>query len=171
MRWLAPLAALAALALAQNAAAAPVTLAPVSYSPEFQASLNDDLGTREGAYLSDAVTRSLTGALERAGAQVGTPGGLTVETTIIEAAPNRPTMQQLVSKPGLSEIYSISIGGAELNAVIRGADGSVLAEVHHRRFSSDIRDVIPPAIEWSDAHRAIRQFAVKVANAYRASAR
>lgn len=175
MRWLAPLsatvAAFAALTLASNAAAAPVTIAPVTFSAEFQTALNDDLGAREGPFLQRVVEQNLAGALSRAGASVGSSGGLTIETTIIDADPNKPTLEQLSDTPGLSAIDSVSLGGAELVAVIRAPDGSVVAEVRHRRYSTTIAEVVPASGQWTDAHRAIRQFATKVAAAYRANAR
>lgn len=160
----------AALALVQlaPAAAQPVSVAPVSYSPQFQTSLHDTLGDREGEYLSREVNRAITAALARHGVTAGA-GGVVVETTIVDADPNRPTFQQLVDRPGLDPMRSISIGGAELHAVLRGADGQVLTEVSHRRYDFTIEDVFPTTT-WSAAHQAIRGFAEKVADAYVAQA-
>lgn len=153
----------AALALFQwaPAAAQPVS---VSYSPEFQASLHDTLGDREGAYLTREVNHAISAALARRGVAAGS-GAIVVETTIIDADPNRPTFQQLVDRPGLDPMRSISIGGAELHAVLRSADGRVLTEVNHRRYDFTIEDVFP-SMTWSAADQAIRGFAEKVADAY-----
>lgn len=147
------------------ALAAPVTLSPVSFSPEFQATLEDDLGPREGEVLQAAVTQAVSAALTRRGASVGQGAGLTVEVSIIDADPNRPTMAQLSEQPGLDGGRSISIGGAELHAVIRGADGTVISEVTHRRYNHSLEDVFG-ATTWSEARRSIRRFAEKVADAY-----
>ena len=166
MRWLVPLTAMAALAFAQSAAAAPVSVGSVSFSPEMQTTLERRLGDREGPMLQDDVSRALTRALRRAGAEVGPGAGVTVETTIVDADPNLPTMKELSDMPGLSMIDSMSIGGAELHAVIRGADGRTLAEVNHRRYSMSLLDIDFPTTQWHDAQRAIRQFAEKVADAY-----
>ena len=70
MRVLLPLAALAALAFAQSAAAATVTLTPVSFAPEFQTLLEEDLGVREGAQLQRRVAEQVDEALARVGAEV-----------------------------------------------------------------------------------------------------
>src|SRR5262245_52587561 len=128
MRVVASLAALAALAFAQAAAAATVTIAPVTFAPEFLPKLEEKLGTSEGTYLQRAVTDIVGDALSRAGAQVGPGGNVTVEVIVNDAAPTRPTALQL-TQPGLDYGRSISTGGADLHAVLRGADGHVITEV------------------------------------------
>jgi hypothetical protein len=162
---------IAALAFAQAAYAAPVTLAPISFSPEFQTELNEELGVREGDFLRRTVTRAVEQALAARGATLSEGAPVTVEISIVDADPNRPTMQQLADTPGLDAFASISIGGAELHAVLRGADGQVLSEVTHRRYNHSLDDALPPTATWSEARRAIRQFADKVADAYVANAR
>lgn len=146
------------------ARAEPVRVAPVVFSPEFQSDLAEDYGVREGDYLSRALTRALNSELTRRGASVGEAGALAVEATIIDADPNRPTFKQLGERPGLDAVRSISLGGAELRAVLT-RDGLVVGEVTHRRYDISLTDVIG-AGTWSAAHRAIRQFAAKVADAY-----
>ncbi len=163
MRLLPALCGLAALAVAQGAAA--VTLAPISYSPEFESELHDELGVREGDILREDVEQAVNAALARRG--VGAGGG-TIEIVIVDAAPNRPTLQQLSAQPGLDYIRSFSIGGAELRAVLRGQNGEVISEVEHRGYNSSLAEFhgFPPASTWSEARRSIRRFANKVADAY-----
>lgn len=171
MRMLFAAVAVGALAFASSAAAVgPVTLQPVSFSPEFQTALHDDLGAREGVYLSGAVTRAVSRELEAHGATMG-GGGVTIELSIIDADPNRPTMQQAINEPGLDIMRSISLGGAELHATLRAADGHVLGEVSHRRYDNSLVDLPGPPVTWQAAERAIRQFADKVADAYVAETR
>lgn len=168
MRILLAIAAISALALAQPAVAAPVTLAPVTISPALQAEIEDTYGAREAAYLQNEVTRQVSRALARSGANVSASAPVTIETAIVDARPNRPTMQQLSDTPGLDMFHSVSIGGAELTAVLRGADGRVLSEVAHERYSTTLAEAgLTP---WADARRAITQFARKVADAYVANA-
>lgn len=170
MRKLFALTAIAALAFAGSAAAAPVTVAPVSFSSEFQDSLDSDYGVREGEYLREAVVDSVGRALAHRGASLDQTGGLSVEVTIVRARPNRPTMQQLRYNPSIDPMRSVSIGGAELVAVIRGSDGGVVAEVRHSRFNHSLEDLVGPPTTWTEARRAINQFATKVADAYVAHA-
>jgi hypothetical protein len=158
----------AALALAPAAAA--VTLAPVSFSPQFEEALQEDLGAREGNVLREDVEGAVTRALAERGVQVGGGGG-TIEIVIVDADPNRPTMEQLADQPGLDSIRSISIGGAELHAVLRGANGEVVTEVDHRGYDHTIEDAsMRGSTTWSRARQAIRRFANDVADAYVAHA-
>lgn len=165
MRAFSVLVGLAALGFAHSAVAAPVSLAPVSFSTEMQTDLEEDYGQREAAELEGLVRDAVSAELTRRGAIVGPGAPLTVEISVIDARPNRPTMQQLAARPGLDPIRSISLGGAELVAVIRGADGEIITEVRHRRFDYDLRDVTAATSTWAGARRAIRQFAVKIADA------
>lgn len=165
--FLASLAALLALgaAAARPAAAGPISLPPAVYSEEFQEKLTDDYGEREGVYLREAIERALVRALARVGGQVSSEPGVRIETTIIDARPNRPTFQQLNERPGLDFGRSLSVGGAELHAVLRAPDGTALTEVHHRFYEYDIRNVVA-LTTWGDARRSIDRFARKVATAY-----
>lgn len=169
MRWLTGLAAVvamfAAVAWTPPASAQPVAVGEVGFSSQFERSLDLKLGRREGGYLQDQVDHALRRALARAGLSVDANAPVTIETTIVDAEPNHPTFKQLGDHVGLSMIDSISVGGAELHALIRGRDGQVLAEVSHREYSNSLADVLPFATEWFDANRAIQQFAVKVARA------
>lgn len=139
---------------------------PVSFSPEFQTALEDEYGVREGEVLRGAVTDAIQAELARRGVA---SEGLTVDVTILDAQPNRPTMQQLVDEPSL-DVNSISIGGAELRAVIRGGS-SQATEVTHRRYNMTLADTNGAVTTWTEARRAIRQFAIKVADAYIATPR
>jgi hypothetical protein len=164
MRLIPAFLGLAALAFAQSASA--VTLSQISFSPEFQIELDEELGAREGEYLRSAVTEAVSNALTRRGASIGTGADITIEISIIDADPNRPTMQQTQGRPGLDPLRSVSTGGAELRAVLRNASGQVVGEVDHRRYDETLSDVFVPPTTWTSAQRSIRQFAGKVADAY-----
>jgi hypothetical protein len=157
-----------AFIVTQTASAQPLSPEQISYSPEFQTALDEDYGLREGEILRRAVADSINNELARRG--VSTAGGPSIEVSIVDAEPNRPTMQQLSERPGLDSIRSISIGGAELRAVLRSADGSVLEQVEHRRFNLSLTELNGAASTWTEARRAIRRFANKVADAYVAHA-
>jgi hypothetical protein len=161
-------AAFAALAFAQTAAAAPVSLAPVTLSAPLQEDIDERLGAREGIYLQREVADAVAEAISAAGGEIANNAPLTIEIEIVDADPNRPTFDQLGKPPYLDYYGSVSIGGAELHAVLRGADGAVVSEVTHRRYGTHLDQFSYAASTWSDARRAIRQFAAKVATAYRA---
>lgn len=165
MRFGSMFAAAIVLGFASAAAAAPVTLAPISFSAEFQEELTDDLGAREGEYLRDSIVRAVSAELAERGASVSDDAPLTIEISIIDAAPNRPTFQQLSDQPSLDAMRSISIGGAELHAVLRGPSG-VLEEVNVRRYNHSLADLNGAASTWTEARNAIRVFANRVADAY-----
>lgn len=165
MRFAPALLGLAIMAFAVPASAQ--TLESVSYSPEFQSELEDELGPREGEYLSANVTRAIEQAIARRNVAAAP---VRIEVVIEDAQPNRFTMQQLRTRPGIDPMRSISVGGADLRAVLRGSDGAVLAEVEHRRYTSSLRDLFFEPLTWTDAQRTIRQFAEKVADAYVAHA-
>ncbi len=142
------------------------TIEPVSYSPEFQTALEDDLGEREGTYLQETLTRYVTQALAERGVD---NRNVRIEMSILNARPNRPTFEQVASTPGLDSFRSISIGGAELEGVVRDANGAVIANVEHRYYSNDLLTAAQNADTWGDARRAMRRFATKVADAVAAN--
>lgn len=169
MRFISAVCGLAVLAFAHAAHAQ--TISPVSFSPEFQVLVDEELGAREGEYLRETVSQRVAAALARRGVPVGQGANVTIEISIIDADPNRPTMQQLSGNLGLDGLRSVSIGGAELQAVLRGGDGRVLTEVTHRRYDHSLADLLGPPDTWQAARQAINQFANKVADAYLESAR
>lgn len=142
------------------------TIEPVSYSPEFRTALEDDLGEREGTYLQETLTRFVTEALAARGVD---DRNVRIELSILNARPNRPTFEQAANTPGLDSFRSVSIGGAELQGVVRNADGAVIANVEHRYYSHDLWLASQTADTWGDARRAMRRFATKVADAVAAS--
>lgn len=170
MRALAALASLAAIAFAPAAFAAPVALAPVALSAEYQTKVDEEIGDRDSQVLNAFVTRTVSRALTQRGGEISQDAPMRVEITIVDADPNRPTWEEMRKTPGLSQFWSVSTGGAELQAILRGSDGRVLSEVNHRYYSNSIADLIGSPDTWSDAHRATYRFARKVADAYSVAA-
>lgn len=172
MRFVSALVALSAIGFATVAAAEPVSLTPITFSSEFQTSLDRDLGVREGDLLRNRVERAVTAALVRRGATVQSSAPIIIDIEIVDANPNRPTFQQLSNPPYPSLMESTSIGGAQLRATLRGADGQVLDTVSYRQYNSSFDEFrFERPATWSEAGRAINVFADKVADAYLAHAR
>ena len=147
--------ALAAAALAPMAAATEIN---VSYSPEFQEKLTDDYGVREGDRLVEDIRADIEHEFRKAGIDPAR-----VSITIIDAKPNRPTMQQASEKPGIDMIRSKSLGGMSLTGTAYDADGNVIGEMSYDWYENDIRDVVAAGV-WHDANRASRTFAKRLAS-------
>lgn len=148
------LAAATALSLTAGAALAaePVSIAPIQIG-EALADRADEIGEREFDRLRDI----LRGALERELAGHLGENGSTLYVTILDAEPNRPTMEQMRDTPGLS-LDSISIGGASVEAELVSASGEKLESYSYAWHSHSVVDVIG-ASTWTDARRAFRRFA------------
>ncbi len=158
-----------ALALAAPASAAPVTVRPMAIDAELQKKFDDDYGQREVAVLQRIVADALARELTQAGATISDSAAISIETTLVDVKPSKPTFYQATENIGLDTIRSVSIGGAELRARIVGADGATLGEVTYDWYESDLLFSTAQST-WSDARHAIRRFADKVGNAYRANA-
>ncbi len=142
--------------------AAPIAAATeiaVTFSPEFTEKLAEDYGAREGDILIEEVTEDIERAFAKAGVD---PARVTV--TIVDARPNRPTMQELRERPGLDYFRTIAIGGARLEGTAYSATGEVLATLEYDWYETDIRNVIA-AGTWSDARRASSRFSRRFADA------
>ncbi len=155
------------LAFAATASAGPVVVRPIAVEADLQKKFDDDYGTREIAELQEALNRALAAELASVGATIGAEGPITIETTLVDVKPSRPTLAQGQKRPGLDMIRSVSLGGAELKARLVAADGRVLNEFSYDWYEYDLANSYG-ASTWSDARRAIRRYADRVAAAYRA---
>lgn len=151
---------LAATALASIAMALPASALTVDakVSPEFQKKLDDDIGAREAATLTEAVTRKVTDVFTARGIQADR-----VVVTIEDARPNRPTFQQASDKPGLDVMRSISIGGAEVSGIAYDASGKEIGRLNYDWYENDLSNVIGSAT-WTDARTTFARFANRFAD-------
>jgi len=151
---------LAATALASLAMALPASALTVDakVSPEFQKKLDDDIGAREAATLTEAVTRKVTDVFTARGIQADR-----VLVTIEDARPNRPTFQQASDKPGLDVMRSISIGGAKVSGVAFDASGKEIGRLDYNWYENDLSNVIGSAT-WTDARTTFARFANRFAD-------
>lgn len=152
------LACLAAAAMSGAALAdEPIEIAPIAFGDELLEKA-DEYGTRE----LDRLAGYLTDDLEQALRGIEMMDGTTLEVTILDATPNRPTFQQLRDRTGLS-MRSISLGGAELEARLVSESGAVLDEFEYSWSSHNLREVYG-ASTWYDARRAFDRFSRRVRN-------
>ena len=103
--------ALAVPALAQD----PVSISPIGFGPELTEKA-DEYGQRELDYLANEMREDL----ERELSGMLGENGLRLEVTILDATPNRPTMEQMAARS--LHHSSISIGGASLEARLQEAE-------------------------------------------------
>jgi hypothetical protein len=115
----------------------------------------DEYGARDIERLINRLDSQAEAALGRSGRYAGARMELVIE----DAAPNRPTVEQLADRPGLS-MESLGVGGAEISGEIILADGARIP-VAYRWFETSIAHV-GAAATWSDAERAFRRFAQRL---------
>lgn len=153
--FFAPLGAVLALA-ATPALAQPPTI-NVTLGADLQARAVE-LGERD---VSEQATR-LVGVVQSTLIHRGALEGATIDLVLTDLKPNRPTFQQLVDRPGLDGIRSISIGGATIEGTITTTDGQTVP-VKYDWYSSSLADVQGYGT-WQDADRAYRRLAVNLAD-------
>jgi Protein of unknown function (DUF3313) len=162
-------AAALSLAFAGSAMAGPVVVKPLTVDAALQEKFETEYGTREITELQDALNRALTRELTARGGAISDSGPITIETTLVDARPSKPTLQQTLDRPGLDMMRSSSLGGAKLNVRFLAADGRVLNTFAYDWYETDLF-TSPALTTWHDARDALRRFAVKVANAYQQQA-
>ncbi len=157
MRKLAFFAPMAATLALGGAALAQPTAVNVTLGPDLQRKA-DELGQREVQQqvnrLAEVVTRALADDADLHGA--------TIDLVLTDLKPNRPTMEQLVQRPGLDAIRSVSIGGAAVEGQITMADGTV-QPVRYDWYTNTLGDVRGYAV-WHDADRAYHRLARNLAS-------
>ena len=128
----------------------------VQISPALRREAEKTLGVRDVQSLADDLKREVGRSLAR----TGVLDGARLELTLVDAKPNRPTMQQLGDRPGLS-YESFSVGGATIEGKAIAVDGTV-TPLRYRWYETDIRWA-RDRTTWADASTAIEQFAHRLA--------
>ncbi len=159
-------ASIAGPALASSGASA-VRLVPATIGATLQSALHDRLGEREGPVLQSMVADNLGRELKAAGATVDDSAALRIEVSIDDAVPSHPTRRQLELNPSLDPIRSVSLGGARLQAVLRGADGKEIDHVDYDYRPVSLEQVSPSGDAWGDARVTIQRFSDLVVKAWR----
>jgi len=152
--FFAPLAAAMAVAAASPALAQAPTV-NVTVGGELQQDAAK-IGARDVNDQATRLARVVQTELERRGAL----DGARIDLVLTELKPNRPTMQQMVDRPGLDGIRSISIGGATVEGQITLADGQV-QPVRYDWYSNNLQDVRGYAT-WQDAETAYQRLATNL---------
>lgn len=155
MRNLAFLAPLVATLVVAGAAQAQSAEVSVSIGPELQQKM-EDLGEREVRMEADRLAVTVRDALAQSGALEGSR----VELVLVDLKPNHPTFEQMVSRPGLDRLRSVSIGGARIEGEVISADGQH-RPVRYDWYSTTLADVHGFGT-WQDAERAFDRLAANL---------
>ena len=135
----------------------PVAIGEIAYGPEL-VDHAEDFGERE----LDRLAGYLRSALERELADQLGEGGYILNATILDAQPNRPTMEQM-SGPRALHHSSISIGGADVEAQLVSPSGEIVETYSYGWRSWNIQDVVGYG-QWTDARRTFSRFADQVSD-------
>jgi hypothetical protein len=150
--WLLPAGLAAALC-----SAAPVT--QVAFAPPAEAKF-DRYGKNEEVVLQGRILEAISKACH-----ASLPPGVTINIVVEDVAPSYPTQAQLSGSPALDPTRTHFLGGADLTGYLVSDRGQVLDTVKHRYFPPTIRWRSPVYDPWSDADRAIGQFAEQLGSA------
>jgi hypothetical protein len=146
---LAAAAVLATLPAVSAAAAEPQVT--VIYGPKLQDKI-EEYGTRE----IDRLASDLRESVLKQAANSPALDDARIELVLEDVVPNRPTMQQMSDKPGLS-YESFGVGGASISGTLTTADGRS-TPVAYRWYETDIRWALASGT-WSDARQTFDRFA------------
>jgi len=114
---------------------------------------------RDVTKMQAVLQKKMLSKLQQSGLLADT--GLRLELTITELKPNRPTMAQYRTKPGLSG-ESIALGGASIEGNLIDAAGNSIATINFVWEENWIGQV-PSSTTWYDARRAFSILARKLA--------
>ena len=125
------------------------------------------LGEEDLRELLDEVREELGDDLTRYGVAQSDAAPTVLRVTLENARNNRPTFRQLAEQPSL-DFESYGTGGAELSAVVLGANGETLATFRYDWYDTLRGDGFDRATGiWTDANRAISRFSKRTAKALR----
>jgi hypothetical protein len=145
----------------------PLDVKPLQVSPEMQKKLDKDYGTSELIRLEHDLESSLRYARKKTDPAACVNGAVTLETTLVDASPNHPTMEQMRRQTGLDYLRSISIGGAELKGELKAADGHIITTIPYKRYAMDLRQASFSADTWGDARQSFDGYARAIAKSCR----
>lgn len=133
-----------------------------------QKTLAASYGSEEAQVLQQGISDSVARAVKRAGLA---PAALPrTEVLLSDARPSHPTHHQQAANPSLDPVRSISLGGATLSAVLRGADDKELDRVSADHYANSLQEASASLDTWSDARLTIDRLADQLVKAYRRQA-
>jgi len=149
------------LALGNAFGAATPPAAQVAFAPPAEAKFQR-YGKNEELILQGRILEAVSKACE-----AHLPPGVSINVIVEDVAPTYPTPEQLNDNPTLDPVKTHYLGGAALTGSLLGDHGQVLTTVTHRYYPPTIRLHSERYDPWSDADRAIAQFADQLGAACR----
>ena len=119
------------------------------------------LGTQSVGELVLETEEELVRALSKRGVAIDANAPVVLQVVLTDAAPNRPTFEQLSSEPSLS-FNSFGRGGVSAEGRLVEAGGSELGGFTYGYYTDFIENA-PFRATWTDANRGIERMAKNVA--------
>lgn len=126
---------------------------------------NGFYGDKDLTRLTTRLSDKLSEGLADNDVTINDNAAYTLDITLEDARPNRPTIRQLSVSPNLSH-HSRALGGAKIEGELRDSAGNVLGTVQYGRYESFIGDTLGHNT-WEDAERTINRFAKQLASSIR----
>ena len=127
----------------------------IVFDKKLEKKFAEDYGDKEKGVIADIIKQEI--------AKKFSGKDYRYEISINELTPNRPTMQQMDNKPGLS-YQSFGVGGANLSGKVFDQAGNLIAETKYDYYSNDIWHS-QYDWTWHDAEWAVESFVKKLAMA------
>jgi hypothetical protein len=134
----------------------PVSDIQVGIGPDLRRKAADQhYGQGDVNHLADELHRDLQRELSQAG-RLG-PGGVRLELSITDAAPDHPTQEQMERQPSLDYLRSVGKGGATIDGFEIRPDGG-RRKIHFTYFEDSLR-MSRGQSTWGDAENTLDWFA------------
>lgn len=126
-------------------------------SESLQDKMKTEYGEREIDFLIERLEKRMRAELTKKEICVGS-----LELTLEDAEPSKPTFKQMADTPGLDYMRSMSLGGAKLRARALDKDDQVILDESFKWFERDLSHSMANGT-WSDARRAFGIISRRVA--------
>lgn len=128
----------------------------ISFSDDALEEFSETYGEREMEVLTTSLNKRLKKVLDKENLNISK-----IDLIIEDAAPNRPTREQVSQRPGLDQFRSVSLGGAKITGTAYAENGEILATSTIKRYAHSIHDAKYQST-WGDAKRAFSVFSKRM---------
>jgi hypothetical protein len=125
----------------------------INFDEKIEQQFIDDFGIREKNIIEDMVRKEI--------AKTFGQSDYKFEIQFKQIAPNRPTMEQMNNKSGLS-MQSFSVGGADLIGKLYDTNGNNISTINYDYYSTNVYES-QYRWTWDDAEYSIERLITKMA--------